>query len=238
MPRVKLYPMKKYHWLLRSQIKYYLAEPGSELYFMRSILRMLFVLPQAVFVTLLLLILMVSLIEFSDKSLDKSKRIKLPDIYMPEEEIEIQRLIEKPERPEVDETPPPEIPKQQFDKIDGNSAVGQIAAPGKIKTRLDLNIGEKLQVTDGEYLPIVKIAPQYPRRALDKNIEGYVIVEYTVTRQGTVKDPVVIEANPESIFNEAAIKSVLRYKYKPRVVNGEPVEVAGVRTKINFELEE
>lgn len=205
---------------------------------MRSFLRILIVIPQAAFMTLLLLVLMISLIEFSDKSIDKSKRVKLPDILMPEAEIEIMRLIEKPEKPKVDETPPPDIPEQDFDKLDGNAAVGQIAAPGKIRANLDLNIGEGLQATDGEYLPIVKVAPQYPSRAVSRGIEGYVIVEYTVTKLGSVKDPVIIEANPESIFNNAAIKSVLRYKYKPRVINGEPVEVPGVKTKITFELED
>lgn len=205
---------------------------------MRSLLRTLFVIPQAAIVTLLLLALMVSLIEFSDKGLDKEKRIKLPDIFMPEVQIEIQRLIEKPEKPEIDETPPPDIPQQDFDKIDGNAAVGQVAAPGKLQAKLDLDIGAGLQATDGEYLPIVKIAPQYPRRALSRGIEGYAIVEYTVTRLGTVKDPVVIESSPGTIFNNAAIKSALRYKYKPRVVDGKPIAVSGVRTKITFELED
>lgn len=205
---------------------------------MRSLLRTLFVIPQAALVTLLLLVLMVSLIEFSDKSLDKVKRIKLPDIYMPDVEIEIQRLIEKPEKPEVDETPPPDIPEQDFDKIDGNAAVGQVAAPGNMRPKLDLNIGSGLQATDGEYLPIVKVAPQYPRRALSRGIEGYVIVEYTVTKLGTVKDPRVVEGKPQGTFDRAAIKSALRYKYKPRVVDGEPIEVKGVRTRITFELEE
>ena len=69
---------------------------------------------------------------------------------MPEVQIEIQRIIEKPEKPEVDETPPPEIPEQDFDKIDGNAAVGQIGAPGKIKANLDLDIGAGLQATDGD----------------------------------------------------------------------------------------
>lgn len=205
---------------------------------MRSLLRTLFVIPQAALVTLLLLVLMVSLIEFSDKSLDKVKRIKLPDIYMPDVEIEIQRLIEKPEKPEVDETPPPDIPEQDFDKIDGNAAVGQVAAPGNMRPKLDLNIGAGLQATDGEYLPIVKVAPQYPRRALSRGIEGYVIVEYTVTKLGTVKDPRVVEGKPQGTFDRAAIKSALRYKYKPRVVDGEPIEVKGVRTRITFEIEE
>ncbi len=203
---------------------------------MREALRILWVMPQAAMVTLLLLILMVSLIEFADQGLDNRKRIKLPDIHMPEVEIDVHRLIDKPEKPEVDETPPPEIPEQDFDQIDGNAEVGYIAI-GKIQAKLDLDIGAGLQATDGEYLPIVKVAPIYPRRALSRGVEGYVIVEYTVTRQGTVKAPRVVEAEPEGTFDKAAIKSALRYKYKPRVVDGEPTEVHGVRTKITFQLE-
>ena len=82
----------------------------------------------------------------------------------------------------------------------------------------------------------MKVAPQYPRRALSKGIEGFAVIEYTVTRQGTVRDPVVVESKPEGVFDKAAIKSASRYKYKPRVVDGQPVEVPGVRTKITFKL--
>lgn len=203
---------------------------------MRGFLRTIFVVPQAALITLLLLTLMVSLIEFADKGLDTAQRIKLPDIHMPEVEVEIQRLIEKPEKPEVDETPPPDIPEQDFDKIDGNAAVGSVAALGQIRAKLDLALGSGLQVTDGEYLPIVKVAPQYPRRALSKGIEGYAVIEYTVTKQGTVRDPRVVESKPEGVFDKAALKSASRYKYKPRVVDGQPVEVPGVRTKISFKL--
>lgn len=205
---------------------------------MRSFLRTIFVVPQAAIVTLLLLTLMVSLIEFADKELDTAKRIKLPDIHMPEVEIEVQRIIEKPDKPEVDETPPPEIPEQDFDQIDGNAAVGNVSALGKIRANLDLELGSGLQATDGEYLPIVKVAPTYPRRALSRGIEGYAVIEYTVTKQGTVRDPKVVESQPEGVFDKAALKSAARYKYKPRVINGEPVEVPGVRTKITFKLAE
>ncbi|MHC8441529.1 MAG: energy transducer TonB [Candidatus Eutrophobiaceae bacterium] len=199
-------------------------------------LRILFCIPQAALVTLFILLAMISLIEFSDKGIDKQERIKLPDILMPEVEVVALRRIEKPEKSKVDETPPPEIPQQEFDSIDGNAAVGQIIAPGKLHANLDLNIGAGLQVTDGEYLPIVKVAPQYPRRALRRGIEGYVVLEYTVTKQGTVKNPVVVEADPQDIFNKEAIKSALRYKYKPRVIDGQAIEVSGVRTRIIFRM--
>ncbi|PTB82172.1 protein TonB, partial [Marinobacter sp. Z-D5-3] len=94
-----------------------------------------------------------------------------------------------------------------------------------------------LDTSDGEYLPIVKVQAAYPRRALQRGIEGYVVVEFTVTRQGTVRDPRVVEAEPESIFDQAAMDAVLKFKYKPRVVNGDAVEVEGVQNRITFEID-
>jgi protein TonB len=91
---------------------------------------------------------------------------------------------------------------------------------------------------DGDYLPIVKVAPVYPRRAVDRGIEGYVIVEFTVTKTGSVKNPRVVECEPSTIFNDAALAAALKFKYKPRIVNGEAIEVHGVLNKITFKLED
>jgi protein TonB len=200
--------------------------------------RALITIPVAFLVTASLIILMVALIEFSDSPLDKEKRTKLPDIFMPESEMMVNREVEKPEKPKPDEQPPPEIPQQDFDQVDPDSQIGAINAPDSMTADLDLSIGTGLSASDGEYLPIVKVAPQYPSRASARGIEGYVLLEYTVSKQGTVIDPIVIEAEPENIFNKAAINSALRYKYKPRVVDGVPQEVAGVRTRIVFKLAE
>jgi protein TonB len=91
---------------------------------------------------------------------------------------------------------------------------------------------------DGDYLPIVKVAPIYPSRAVDREIEGYVIVEFTVTKTGAVRNPRVVEYHPSTIFNRAALAAALKFKYKPRIVNGEPIEVHGVLNKITFKLED
>jgi protein TonB len=96
--------------------------------------------------------------------------------------------------------------------------------------------GLALDASDGEYLPIVKVAPVYPRRALQRGIEGYVIVEFMVDKTGAVKNPVVIEANPEGLFDRAAMDAALKFKYKPRVVNGTATEVSGVQNRITFEM--
>ena len=91
---------------------------------------------------------------------------------------------------------------------------------------------------DGEYLPIVKVAPIYPRRAQTRGIEGYVLLKFTVTAAGTVIDPEVVEAKPQGFFERAAIAAALKFKYKPTVIDGEPIDVTGVRNRIIFEMED
>lgn len=192
--------------------------------------------PLAAIVTILLLGLMILLIETNDDLPDKADRIKLPEIGMPDQEIIEAKIIEKPEKPEVDETPPPDVPQQDFDRLDGDSSVGTIAAPDSVSGDVDIKMGDGLSVTDGEYLPIVKVAPVYPARAAQRGIEGDVLIEYTVTTSGSVRDPFVVSSD-SSLLNSAALKSASKYKYKPRVVDGVPVEVPGVRTIIKFRLE-
>ena len=93
-------------------------------------------------------------------------------------------------------------------------------------------------VSDGEYLPIVKVAPIYPRRAQTRGLQGYCIVEYTVTKSGSISDPKSIDCQPSGVFDSASVKASLKFKYKPRVVDGEPIEVPGVRNKFTYTLEQ
>ena len=108
-----------------------------------------------------------------------------------------------------------------------------------INTRIDLSAsGFGLSPSDGDYLPIVKVQPMYPRRALTRGIEGYVIVMFTVTRQGTTRDHVIVESKPRGIFDRAALRAATKFKYKPRIVDGQPIEVPGVKNKITFLIED
>jgi len=87
-----------------------------------------------------------------------------------------------------------------------------------------------------EYRLIRTIRPKYPRKAQTYGIEGYVVVGYTVTKEGNVTDPIIIDGSSQGIFNQPAIEAVLQYKYKPRLVNGEPVDAPGARTTLTFEM--
>ena len=85
-------------------------------------------------------------------------------------------------------------------------------------------------------MPFLTVLPDYPQRAAARGIQGWVIVEFTVDTLGRVIDPRVVDAQPSHIFNASALKAVLRYKYKPRVVHGEPTMVRGVTQRIVFNL--
>lgn len=143
----------------------------------------------------------------------------------------------RPVRPLPPDRQPPKDPPRPIESspIDGLKGFG--IPPTDPDPGLD--VGDRLSfVSDGEYLPIVKVAPVYPRRAQERGIEGDVLLEFTVTKAGTVRDPVVIGAQPANIFDQAAIQAALKFKYKPRVVDGEPIDVRGVRNIIRFRIED
>jgi protein TonB len=76
---------------------------------------------------------------------------------------------------------------------------------------------------EGEAIPIVRINPRYPRRALLEGIEGWVRLEFTIVEDGTVKDVRIAESEPPKIFDRDAIQAVLKWKFKPRVIDGKAV---------------
>ena len=89
---------------------------------------------------------------------------------------------------------------------------------------------------DSDVVPIVRISPRYPRQALLNGIEGWVKVEFTITPEGRVSDPVVVEAEPRGMFNRAAIQAILRWKFKPRYVDGQAITRRASQV-IDFRLE-
>ncbi|MCP5179602.1 MAG: energy transducer TonB [Pseudomonadales bacterium] len=186
-------------------------------------------------VTVVLFYIMQMLIANDDNILEEGSKIRITDFVRLEQDQEVETKVRKPKPPPPPDQPPPDAPKPTFDANAASTGVDVSA----VNVNVDLNIGGTGGFSsDGEYLPIVKVAPQYPRRAQTRGIEGYVILEFVVTKTGAVKDPVVVEAQPQGIFDNAAIQAALKFKYKPKVVDGEPIDVAGVRNKITFELED
>lgn len=192
----------------------------------------------ALAVTLSLFWLMQYLIETADRTLNDSGSGNLVDFVRVKRDESVKQRQAKPKKPPPPDTPPPQPPTPQLDNLNPNAEKVAIKAV-PVETDIEMTGGFSLGVGEGDYLPIVKVAPIYPNRALTRGIEGYCVVEYTVTRQGTTKNPVVIEDQcTSSLFHSASINAALKFKYKPRIMDGEAVEVPGVQNKFTYEITE
>jgi protein TonB len=90
--------------------------------------------------------------------------------------------------------------------------------------------------SEGDVIPIVRIDPQWPREALLNGTEGWVMVEFTITQDGSVTDPTVLQSEPRRLFDRNAIRAILKWKFKPRVIDGKPVRRRATQ-RIDFKLD-
>jgi protein TonB len=136
------------------------------------------------------------------------------------------------ERPPVQ----PELPQMSLQSGNVENNVAMLTPnldPRSAMQGMKLSAG-----SDRDVIPLVRISPDYPQRALSRGIEGWVLVRFTITAAGTVKDAKVIDAQPKNIFDDAALKAIARWRYNPKVEEGVAVERIGVQTIIRFQLED
>jgi protein TonB len=203
-----------------------------------SIVRMAIGFVAALAVTSSLFWVMQYLIATADRSLNEDAAGTMLDFVRVKRDESIERRQRKPEKPPQPETPPPQPPTPQLDNLNPNAEKIAISAV-PVQTDIEMTGGFSLGVGEGDYLPIVKVAPIYPNRALTRGIEGFCVVQYTVTNLGATKDPVVIEDQcTSSLFHRASLNAALKFKYKPRILDGQAVEVPGVQNKFTYEITE
>lgn len=175
------------------------------------------------------------LITSSDLRLESSNRIMMLDFVRIKREETIQRKRRTPDRPELNKAP--EIPQMSQSSADMGGQSLQVSA---MPSAPDIQIsqgGIGFGAGEGDYLPIVKVAPIYPRAAMNKGISGACLVRYTVTASGTVKDVEVMEEECDNvIFHRSSIEAARRFKYKPRVIDGVPLEVRGVYNRFFYNV--
>jgi len=187
-------------------------------------------------ITLSLIFVMNLLIEYGEEVIQKERTKHQLDFVRVKRNETLNTEDFTPATPPKPPETPPEVPPQDMDSVDPNAPTINIPAPA-VATDVEIGGPGAMNIAEGDYLPIVRVAPVYPARALSRGIEGYVDMGFTVTTTGTVKDPVVLFST-SSLFERAATQAVLKFKYKPRVVDGVPVEVPNVKTRITFQIEE
>ncbi|MBK9470501.1 MAG: energy transducer TonB [Gammaproteobacteria bacterium] len=130
--------------------------------------------------------------------------------------------------------PAPEVPRMAFSSGSVESNVATLTPTvdaGSAMSKMSLSAG-----SDRDTIPLVRVPPDYPQRALSRGLEGWVQVQFTITGTGSVKDAVVVKSSSK-IFEEAALKSILRWRYNPKIEGGVAVDRVGVQTIIRFALE-
>lgn len=184
----------------------------------------------AVVVVFGLLFLMQFLITSDLEEPEDDGRAKIADIWQEDREIEDEIKERKIEEIDEPEEPPPDIPQQDIE-VDTDMETVDLSS---VNTGGDVDISLGGGFSDGDIIPLVAIQPDYPRRALERGIEGYVVVTFVITTQGTTRDITVVEST-SSIFERSAVRAAQRLKYKPRIIDGTAVEVDHFY-KFTFEL--
>lgn len=202
----------------------------------------------ATLTTVMLLYLMQYLIDSGADAITGQDNGRIVEFIRLKEEptLEVKKRKAKPP-PLPDEPPPPIAQQVATTTIDGSWST-RFSAP-----TLNLNMSRTASFYgDGEYMPILKVQPIYPQRALLRGMFGWVVVQFTVDDNGRVVDPVVIENcveifmsnrrvcldSPGRIFDKPAIEAAAKFKYKPKIIDGNAIATSGVKHLITFELSE
>ena len=183
------------------------------------------------------------MISNNQQGLKKTENIHMTEFVRLKRETKLQTKERRiPDEPPPEKRPPP--PKMRVQQ----TQVTQTTAPQMDMPMLDIPLSTKqfsgslvngLQIGAGgistNVIPLVRIPPRYPMRAANRHIEGWVKVEFTITEQGTVKDAIVIDAQPSKIFNRAALQAIKRWKFKAKIIGGEAFEQRAIQV-LQFKL--
>ncbi len=189
----------------------------------------------ALLITLLLFYMMQALIATGTALEQRVNVVKIVDATMPEIEMEVVREVERPEPIEQVDNPPPEVPERS-NNLDNAPGLNFERASINLDAGLDIGAAG-ISITDGEMLPLVNVTPQYPTRAASRGIEGWCQVSFTVTETGGVRDVIVVDAEPKGIFDSSSIRAAEKFKFQPKVVDGQGVPVPNVQYVFRYQLE-
>jgi protein TonB len=129
-----------------------------------------------------------------------------------------------------------ELPKPQpiADEKPSAMPTAPVIAPQPVSRPAPAVVSTEPRISTG-VVPLERIPPKYPARAASRHIEGWVKIEFTITTDGNVENAVVVEAEPEEVFDEAALKAINQWRFKEKIVNGVAVEQRAVQT-LQFKL--
>lgn len=189
-------------------------------------------------ITFFLFVLMAFLVDSDDAVSNVAKEQIVIEINStpPESKAQTRTRVPPPPPP-----PPPEPPKQQVVQEASNTDTGAIGfnAPSVDVGGVSGGIGDpaSAMMRDGDATPIVRIEPKYPVQAARDGINGWVKMRFSIMPDGSVDEIEVVDAEPKRVFDREAIRALKRWKYSPKVENGQALKQTGIMVQLDFNLD-
>jgi protein TonB len=197
----------------------------------RQFIKFNFVFVAAAFVTLSLFYFMQFLIRSDGKPVQEAKFFPVLDSRMP--------IIDEPELPPFEKPDPIEnVPPPPDSGVTRDSEVGDgpsIPNP-QLTPYLDPPAVVGGFLPDSSMVPLIRTPPVYPTRALQRGIEGFVVVSFTVDELGRVVNPSVVYGEPAGMFDRSALQTIVKWKYAAKIEDGTPIPVHDVQQRITYEM--
>lgn len=192
-------------------------------------------------VALLLFIFMNGMISGDRSGYSGADATRLVDfIRVADDETTRTKDRQVPKKPPPPKQPPPPPDLQVSQEVRPNVPQMNINMP-RIDVPFGAGTGPYLgnygaMATEGDLIPMVQIQPEWPRQALLEGVSGWVRLRFTVNEDGTVSSPAVVESS-HRMFERPALRAILRWKFKPRIVDGRPVK-RDATLAIEFNIDE
>lgn len=207
------------------------------------LIRYILVAALAAVVTLTLFYIMQSLIRIGeDKAIEDIGSAKIIEfVRLKQNEAPPDEEEKLPEKQTQTEAPPPPDFNMPSAAGGGDGLSLNIDAPQIEDTKPEIELGDGPALggaaSDADAIPLVRVQPMYPPTAAQQRIEGWVRMVFDIGTNGSVKNARVMASDPPNVFDMAALQAIKKWKYKPKVENGERVERHNIVVQLTFELE-
>lgn len=142
--------------------------------------------------------------------------------------------MSKPQPIDPPVTPPARPTVEQ--RYDGGDAIRVPRhSPGPVSSGKGTHLA--LLPSDGPLVHWVRVQPAYPATAQAQGLEGSVTVRFDVSALGKATNVIVVDSS-NRVFESAAVRAARKFRFRPKVVDGNAVPVSGVTYRFRFEMDE
>lgn len=201
--------------------------------------RMLIATPIALSCVVAIFSLMAWMVDINHRRAPEPSEALSFNMVMVENEPDVQRRQRSvPEQPKA-----PEVP-QQSPMSQANTELTQVSSITQPALGLNTAI-EGLVISAPSFgdfgvnqqaMPLYRVEPRYPTKALKRGAEGYVVMKFTIDPTGKPVDVEVVEANPKRMFEREAIRALKKWKYQPKVLDGGAISQFGQTVRLEFKI--